>query len=264
MGHIPVFLYHHIHPDFHTPSDFEKEMRFLKDNGYITLTLTQLSDFICGKKEFEKAVVITFDDGYADNYVYAYPILKRYNFNAIVFLTTSYISSKEIRKNSDEGGSIGRITRENERDEDGFLRWAEIKKMFFDGVFEVGSHTHTHNNFNKSAEYKDLEYELKKSKEIIEKNLGLEIFSLAWPWGKFDNNSVEVAKRCGYKMLFTTITGPVKRGDDVLYIRRINVLPKRDFFWFKSRLHLYTTPILSDMYSKIYGVDRKILKFFKR
>src|SRR3990170_5784941 len=91
MRPIPVFMYHHVNPnkdDMVTvvPDIFEAQMKFLAETGCRTLSADELVKSISGNMETaKKAVAITFDDGYLDNYQYAFPILKRYNIKAIIF-----------------------------------------------------------------------------------------------------------------------------------------------------------------------------------
>lgn len=261
---VPVFLHHHISYNNYSPENFEAELSYLKENGYKTLSLSELSDFLSGKKKYDKSLMLTFDDGYADNYICAYPLLKKYGYNAVVFISTSYISDGSPRKTISEGAEIPKITRENERIPDGFLRWSELEIMLSNRVFEVGSHTQSHKKFNKRAEYENLEEELSLSKKIIKEKLKVEANSLAWPWGHFNQDYIEIAKKCGYELIFTTITGSVKANDNPLEIKRINVLPHRNPSWFKNRLKLHTFPIISDIYPKVYGIDRIIKKKWKR
>ncbi len=261
---IPVFLHHHIAYNNYSPEKFEAELKYLKENGYKTLSLKEFLDFLSGNKKYDRSILFTFDDGYADNYICAYPLLKKYGYNAVVFISTFYISDGEPRKTIAEGASIPAITRENERISEGFLRWSELKIMISSGVFEVGSHTNSHKKFNKRAEYENLKEELILSKKIIEEKLNIEVNSFAWPWGKFNQQDMELANKCGYKLIFTTITGASKPGDDPLMIKRINILSDRNISWFKKRLMMHTLPLISDIYPKIYGIDRTVKKLFKK
>ena len=136
--------------------------------------------------------------------------------------------------------------------------------MVDDRIFEVRSHTHTHKKFHKKDNYLNLADELILSKNIIKKNLGIDPISFAWPLEDFDENKLEIAKKCGYKMIFTTRVGSMKKGFSPFVIRRINILPHRDIIWFKKRLKLHNTPIISDIYTYVYGLDGKIKKFFKK
>ena len=97
MRPVPVLAYHHVNEhkgDMVTVAAdvFDRQMRYLRDAGYRTIKADELISFINGKGFFdEKAVMITFDDGWLDNYVYAFPILKKYNINATVFIATDWI-----------------------------------------------------------------------------------------------------------------------------------------------------------------------------
>ena len=79
---VPVLMYHHVSPETGpittTPKNFESQMKGLVDEGYTTLTCDQFADFLAGKPTPPKSVLLTFDDGYLDNWVYAHPILKKY------------------------------------------------------------------------------------------------------------------------------------------------------------------------------------------
>src|SRR5690606_30523312 len=124
---VPVLMYHYITPQAYNdqPNNnsimnleaFEEGMKYLYEQGYYTATLEELEQYVMGKKALPaKSVVITFDDGYQNNYVYAYPILKKYGFNATIFLIgsriqpetsvfdpakKSYLSFEEIKAASD-------------------------------------------------------------------------------------------------------------------------------------------------------------------
>ncbi len=97
---VPVLLYHHINYEDDvlsiSPELFEKQLQFLKEEGYTTITAQQLGEFMTtGKKDWDKAVMITIDDGYLDTWVYAYPLLKKYGFKATVFIVTWIVEEDE-------------------------------------------------------------------------------------------------------------------------------------------------------------------------
>lgn len=181
---IPILMYHSIAYEknniLRVPKDkFDAEMKWLYDNGYKTITLDDVYNGIeSGKGVPEKSVVITFDDGYVDNYQNAYPVLKKYGFTGTTFMITSSIDNPH----------------------DGYLSSAQIKEMDAD-CLKVESHTVTHGYLNKMSYEKQLK-ELKDSKAALEKLLGHEIKYLAYPTGKYDANTVKAAKEAGYKMCF--------------------------------------------------------------
>ena len=78
------------------PDDFDKQMQYLSDNGYNTITPDELYDSLAGNKELpENPVLITFDDGYEDNYTNAYPILKKYGFKGTIFVISSFLGKNK-------------------------------------------------------------------------------------------------------------------------------------------------------------------------
>ena len=120
---IPVLNYHQINDTDHnamtvTTEEFEREMAYLEANGYHAITPDQLVSYLHGGNKLpDKPVLITFDDGYEDNYLNAYPILKKHGFTATIFLISDY---------------MGRF--------DKYLQWYQVKEMSADG-FYMGCHT---------------------------------------------------------------------------------------------------------------------------
>lgn len=207
---IPVLMYHSINPDTNvfkgmpnlvvTPEEFDKQMLWLKDNGYTPVTLTEFNLFLdTNMTNVDKPIVITFDDGYEDAYTYAYPILKKYEFTANVFLIT-----KEI------GNPF-------------YLRENQIKEMGEYGV-EFDSHTVTHRELN-SLDYEKQLKELKESRERIKSLFGFDSNYICYPVGRYNDNTVKAAKEAGYIMGFTTKGGYSKASDGYLTLKRVRVSP---------------------------------------
>ncbi|CAM5198199.1 hypothetical protein OURE66S_04434 [Oligella ureolytica] len=97
---IPVLMYHHVRPGAgiiaSTPENFEDQLRWLKKEDYESLTLDEFAQHLEDKDQ-GKAVVITFDDGYLDNWVYAFPLLQKYQMKATIFLVTSWLHHGPVR-----------------------------------------------------------------------------------------------------------------------------------------------------------------------
>jgi len=274
MRSAPVFMYHHVNQnkgDMVTvsPDVFEAQMRFLKEAGYRTLNADELVAFAGGNLAIkEKAVAITFDDGYLDNYVYAFPILKKYNIKAIIFLVVDWVEEASNRVRSQKpapeciyrGSGVRSNTIPIPSHHEGknmiarghthkvIMNWDMIKEMQKSGLIEFYSHTMSH---RKCAELSgdELIKELKDSKRIIEENLNTPCPYLCWPKGSHKEDSIEAAKEAGYKALFTTKRGIVKKGSDRFSIERIVV--KNNIGWFKNRVRIYTSPLLSKIYLAI-------------
>lgn len=262
MAVVPVLMYHHVNPNRGdmitvTPEVFEAQMRHIKEAGYRTLTLDELLGFIEGRLTPEgKAVAITFDDGYLDNYIYAYPVLKRYGLKAAIFIVTDWVDKASAVKDKSgvvEGFKKQPLTHAEAKAlvdrgelEKVSVDWAMVEEM--EGTIEFHSHTKTHRSCDK-LDVKELAAELNGSKEAIEKRLKKGCDFLCWPKGRFNDGSVKAAKGAGYKGLFTTAPGVAERGTDPHHIKRIVVKDGKG--WLKSRLRLYTSPMLSKIYLKL-------------
>lgn len=258
MNSVPVLLYHHVAPDREiTPEGFERQLEWLVENRFRTLSSEELYAHVTGARPApDRSVVLTFDDGYAGNWVYAHPSLKKYGMKAVLFVVTDRLGAGPVRPTSEVGGRIPDTVSE-ERGTDAFLRWSELKAMCDSGVFEAGSHTRTHKGFVEEAEYEDLEDELKGSKEKIEAELGRWSGMLAWPWGVYRAEWLSLLRPAGYRMAFTTQVGPNRPGTDPLRIERFKV-QKEDLGWLRSRLWLYRQAPLAWLYGRLYGLDRRL------
>ncbi|MBN2185827.1 MAG: polysaccharide deacetylase family protein [Candidatus Krumholzibacteriota bacterium] len=161
---VPVLMYHSVaeeRPEWlwsHliTPVDlFEKQMRLLKEKGWNTITLSQLHSHMKNNTELpDKPVVLTFDDGYLDNRVYAYPILKKYGHHAVIWMSTDFIDPSVRPRPTLEDVWEGRLTAE-ELPGNGFLSVAEMREMEGSGTIEIQSHLKTHTWYFQGPEVVD-------------------------------------------------------------------------------------------------------------
>jgi len=187
-------------------------MKYIKDNGYTTLTLKELYDYFENKTPVpDKSVVITLDDGYEDNYTAAFPILKKYDLKATVFVITS-----QTDKNA------------------AYLTSAQIKEMDAAGV-QIESHTVTHRDLD-TLSYNDQYKELKDSKSFLENLLGRSIDYIAYPSGKYNNNTLKAAEAAGYKMGLTTNGRWSDKSDGILTLDRVYISTFFSMTVFKDRL----------------------------
>jgi peptidoglycan/xylan/chitin deacetylase (PgdA/CDA1 family) len=208
---IPVLMYHKISPGKKekyriSPEKFASQMEYLSKKGYQTILPDDLLEFVKEGKVFpEKPVLLTLDDGYKDNFTYTYPILKKYNFKATIFLVTQYIGKKNEWGKEDEE----------------ILSWEEIGKMRKEG-FSFGSHTHTHPNLLELSRDKVLS-EIRDSKRILEERLEEPIRFFAYPYGKFNFQIRDMIKKAGYLGAFSTLPGKNGIDEDPFLLRRILV-----------------------------------------
>jgi peptidoglycan/xylan/chitin deacetylase (PgdA/CDA1 family) len=220
---VPMLAYHQVGEadDIYsvTASQFEEQMEYLQRNGYHAISLEDLFNSYEGKGDLpEKPVIITFDDGYADNYLTALPIMEKHNMSATVFIVPSLIGTLD------------------------YLSWEQVVQMQ-ERHTEIGSHTMSHAGMNEiSAAEQRLE--AATSKAALEQQLGKSIQFFAYPYGQFSTTAEQILKETGYKGACTGIAGLNDKNTNSYALRRINVpQPKYGLWEFRLRLlraHLYS------------------------
>lgn len=254
---IPVVMYHHIMPEIKelnvTPKVFEEQISALKRHGWKTLDGCEFLYLMQNPaKQRGKCVLLTFDDGFLDNYIYAYPILKKYKMKAMLFVATDFIVDLDIkRKNFKpiEHKEIWKLAH-TERKYEVMCTWNEIREMQEEEVFDIQSHGHTHEipEFIKKNDYEKLKDDLMLSKDLLKKYLNKEPLHLAWPKGVYNDMAIKTAKEVGFKALYTTQRGA--NTEDLFNVKRIAVKCKGSG-WFKIKLSIYSSSLISKIYSKI-------------
>lgn len=250
---VSVLMYHHILPKSSfissSVSEFEAQMSYLAHSGYKALSLNEF--FLYKKGELKvpkKSVLITFDDGWRDNFYFAYPILKRYKLKACIFLVTSWIE-KASQKSAEFRPSLHSECKKLVPSEPScvLLNWDEIAQM--SDICDFASHTHTHgDSYFGSYEFsKDLDL----CKKTMKDRLNIDDSVLCWPRGKFDLQMLNIAKSAGYELFFTTKRG-INRPDGICDdVRRIAI--KNGARWLKKTLFIYQ----NDLFGALYGLFRK-------
>jgi peptidoglycan/xylan/chitin deacetylase (PgdA/CDA1 family) len=161
---VPVVMYHSVGPSrpdwswnyLTTSVDvFEAQMRMLSERGWTAITLADLHAHMSEGAELPpKPVVLTFDDGYLDNWVYMYPIIKRYNLHAVVWMTTDFVDPRPHPRPTLDDVRSGRLTASDLADR-GYLSWEEMRRMAAGGHVEIQSHAMTHTWYPSGAEVVD-------------------------------------------------------------------------------------------------------------
>lgn len=216
---IPVLNYHQINDVDEnmltvSTTEFETQMTWLEENGYKTITISELLNALEGKESLpERPVLITFDDGYIDNYQCAFPILKKHNMKACIFLISEYVS---LYPN--------------------YLTWEQLSEMQLSGI-EFGSHTVDHNVLTELSP-NSVNHELADSKSVLERRLGRRVEVLAYPCG-FTNEYIKTrVNATGYRAAFTVNLGNVQPDDDLYALNRVPIfgaLP-HTMFRFEARM----------------------------
>jgi peptidoglycan/xylan/chitin deacetylase (PgdA/CDA1 family) len=166
------------------PELFEKQLQYLKNNGYQTISIKQM---VSGKNESSlpaKPVIITFDDGTLDFWEYGYPLLEKYGFKASIFVVTDAVGKK-----STWDQHIGEPARD-------LMNWDQLRKLHSCG-YEICSHSASHRPFQ-DLETEELVRELNDSKETIKKHLGIFPDIFAYPKGLYKPVHKELVKKSGY------------------------------------------------------------------
>ncbi len=260
---IPVLMYHHVNENKGdmvtvTPEIFELQIRYLSKSGFNTISVDNLIRYIRGEISLPKqSVLITFDDGYLDNYVYAFPVLKKYGIKATIFLVTSWVEESSKFKVQSSKFNIKRLPEHREckrlikdgREHEVIINWNMAKEMVESGLVDIYSHTHTHRGCSLSDGMDEdrLREELVTSKRLIEERLGVSCTYLCWPMGVYDDSALRAARDAGYNGVFTTAMGVVDRRSAPFAIPRIAIKDK-GIWWFGSRIGIYTNPLLSWAY----------------
>jgi peptidoglycan/xylan/chitin deacetylase (PgdA/CDA1 family) len=186
----PVLAYHKITDEFEwgitrvKPESFEQQVKYLDEEGFSSIDVDEL---LSGIEKKNRQIIFTFDDGYESVYQNAFPVLKRHGFKAIIFLITGYTGKENLWE-----AGFGRKFRH--------LSWEQILEMKESG-FQFGSHTVNHPDLT-GLNRKSLEYELRKSKELIEDKLNQEVKSLSYPFGRHSQLVRTEVKNAGYKAAF--------------------------------------------------------------
>jgi peptidoglycan/xylan/chitin deacetylase (PgdA/CDA1 family) len=190
-----------------TPEVFAAQLQRLACLGYATLTLTELGARLDSGADLpERAVALTFDDGYADFYDNALPMLQRHDFTATVFVTTGWLD--------DAGASAGRPL-------DRMLSCGQIREIVAAGM-EIGAHSHSHAQLDRLSPG-ELAKELLDSKELLERVTGVPVHSFAYPYG-YSNNGVRAAVGAtGYRYAVVVANACVQTPADPLALPRLTI-----------------------------------------
>jgi peptidoglycan/xylan/chitin deacetylase (PgdA/CDA1 family) len=217
---VPILMYHYVRVvDKNAdllgynlsidPDIFEQQLKWLKDNGYKTLTTQNIVD----GNIYPKSVIMTFDDGYHNFYTEAFPRFKKYDFTATVAIIIDQINTN------------------------GYLSENEIKELESYGI-EITSHTMSHADLTKLDD-QSLKNELENSKSFLENKFSGRINALVYPYGKFDDNVIKKAREAGYLMGITTEPGIADLKDNHYKLNRIRIDNRDGLDGFIRKMELY-------------------------
>ena len=241
---VPVLNYHQVeekngNPLTLWPDQFEAQMAYLADEGYTTITIDEMMDALeNGTPLPEKPVIITFDDGYADNYEYAYPILKKYGFKATIFLIYDFTNTYP-----------------------NYLTWDQIEEMKASGLVHFESHTMTHANLAELTSVDDLRHEIADSHDLLSEKLGYDMHYIAYPGGRVNEEIEEITRAAGYRGGFTVHYGLSTPDEGKYQMDRIPIFGANMHTLTRFKLRLALAPLIAPLEDlrlclRAWGFDR--------
>lgn len=234
--HPRILMYHMISPappgaKFRglrvAPDQFEKQLRYLSSQGWHFVTMSELNSRAASLPE--KVVALTFDDGYEDNYTQAFPLLKKYNAKATLYLVVDrhdrdWSTYKKAHHNS------GELAREPK------LSDQQLNEMLASGLLELGGHTFTHVNLTTASDESRWQ-EIADSRRVLESEFDTRVESFAYPFGLYGPKDVDAVRRAGYTTAVTTEEGvETDLSGRPLELRRVKISGKDTFLAFRLRL----------------------------
>lgn len=207
------------------PEDFAWQLRHLRARGWRPLSAVAFAEMIAGHRPVDpRAVLITFDDGYEDNLVFAAPLLRDAEMPALLFVATGFTGSRsgEIWPHGD-APEFGR-----------FLTTAQVAEISTQGI-AIGSHTVSHPRMTTQPD-DVLLAELAESRAVLQAVVPGVTAAFAYPEGDVDDRVETLVRRAGYDLAFTTVTGGITRGANPFRLRRTEVSASDSRFIFALKM----------------------------
>ncbi|MEM1483808.1 polysaccharide deacetylase family protein [Oscillospiraceae bacterium PP1C4] len=207
---LPIVMYHHILKEQSrlnkftiSPDEFRKDLQYLKDNGYTPIVMQDLIEHAQNKTPIpEKAIIITFDDGYESFYEYAYPLIKDYNIKVVFSVVGRYVD--QFSKDSDHNVIYSHCT------------WDQLALMQESGLVEMQNHSynlHTdgerrrgsmkYAGENLESYHKMLKDDLQKLQLECAENLGCIPTTFTYPFGLISPEALPIVKELGFSAALT-------------------------------------------------------------
>lgn len=226
---VPIIMYHNILKSnsrsskfIVTENQFEEDLKYLKEKGYNTVVMEDLVAYVYDNKPLpEKPIVLSFDDGYYNNYVYAYPLLKEYGFRGVLSVIGYYTDL--YTENGEKNENYSHVT------------WDDIKEMSTSGVIELQNHSYNLHSTDKGRngskkkkgeseeEYKKiLTEDLKKLQTNFEEKMNQTPSTYTYPFGSVSEASYDIIKEMGFKCSLSCESGinNVSKDQNCLYMMK--------------------------------------------
>lgn len=209
-----------------SPARFEEQLTFLADNGYHVVRLSDLQDFMAGERALPaKSVVITFDDGYESVYRHAFPLLKKFNVPATLFVYSDFIGAPDA------------------------LTWPQFEALARSGLVDIQAHSKTHRNLTErrpgdetdEAHRRNVDLELRTPRAVLERrlaSLGVQVRYFAYPFGSANDVVLDAMQRADYELGLTVTAGGNAFFAAPLMLRRTMIFGDHSLADFQARLQV--------------------------
>jgi peptidoglycan/xylan/chitin deacetylase (PgdA/CDA1 family) len=256
---IPILCYHRVLPEFReddyrvfsvSPEQFEAQAAFLAESGFISLSLPEYAEIAGGVRSIpRRAVLITFDDGYADNYALAWQIAQKYNLKINFFICTGIIGHENPVIMAKDGYAVlnnGGFAVANPSVQLHLrrfpelwrpLNWRELQEMHNFGV-GIGLHSHTHRNFARLTPSEKI-YEIETGLALFKKKLGFSPQFYALPYGGYDSLTPEIIKllrKYDQLLIFGTHIGRTRLPTTQVTFPRISIFQHDNLVTFRHKI----------------------------
>jgi peptidoglycan/xylan/chitin deacetylase (PgdA/CDA1 family) len=206
-----ILYYHRVDLDEHRscvhPEEFRRQMQYLRSEGYRVVLLEDLQRILtAGRPLPPRSVALTFDDGFADNYLHAFPVLQSLGYQATIFLTVGFIGTPTLPVLTGVHRPAPPLT------------WEQVETMAASGM-TFGSHTFTHARLPALGN-QALAREIYGSRRLLEGHLGQPVWFFCYPKGEFTPTIKDVVRRAGYKAACSVRPGPVHSSSDAFALPR--------------------------------------------
>jgi peptidoglycan/xylan/chitin deacetylase (PgdA/CDA1 family) len=243
----PVLCYHRVLPEANgareppeysvTPQQFAAQMSLLTDEGFTSLTLDEYFEAANGLGELpSRSVVVTFDDGFADNYSVAWPIARSFGVKINLFICTGLVAGERVPALAKDNARA-QLSRKNFPEHWLPLSWDQLRQMMAGGV-AVGFHSHHHRNLGRMSE-EEIAGDAAEGISIFNEQLGVAPRFFAFPfghYGSYPNAAIDVLTSAGIKLFFTTELGRTPVGRAERLFSRIVIHPEDDLSSFRRKL----------------------------
>ena len=246
-----------------TPTEFAQQMAWLHEHGYHFVSAQAVRDDAAGRKPLpDKAVLLSFDDGYRSVYTQAFPILQQYHAPALVAVVGAWLEPRSGRVNFD-GRELPRTD---------MLSWAELKTMVDSGLVEVGNHTYAmhegvpgnpqgnrepaattrewlpaQHRYESEDRYRHrVAADLARNNALLKAKLGAAPRVIVWPYGHYNDEARKIATRLGMPMGLTLDDGPNTKQTPLSMLRRELVMPRMGALGLERELALRDHDVLDD------------------